>query len=301
MSCVLDINDIVIEMATGPVTPIAGLSKEESAAIIAAVRITVDQPCDVITDKGVGCYGLQVSDLQAIGVVKKGFEITNEMLECGSSFTGKNGIFTVDEIITNNKLQQQMMNDLIIANMQNLQAQGIITGGESDQELSGLAALAAKYLPSQIKSLIDAAGSVLGAIGSALGAVGDAFGAIADGFAALDQAQAIALAALAAGGALLASLKNADILGKLKGFGETIAGLPELALDTIDSFTLDVEVDKLVGVPNLPSVSDPTKTASEAADGLLSGNIPSVPSLPDIPSLPDVTASIPVPPTEYNI
>jgi len=265
MSCVLDINDIVIEMAIGPVTPIAGLSKEESAAVLTAVRVAVDQPCDVVTSRGVGCYGLQVSDLQAIGVVKKGFEITNEMLECDSTFTGKNGVFTLAEITANNKFQQQMMNDLIIANMANLQAQGIITGEETNEELAGLAGLAAKYLPSQIKDLLDAVGSIADAIVKGLALLGAGFALVSLGLAALDAAEAMALAALAAGGALLASIKNADILGKLKGFGETIAGLPELASNTIDSFTIDAEVDKLVGVPQVPSISDATGAASSAA------------------------------------
>jgi len=275
MSCVLDINDIVIEMAIGPVTPIAGLSKEESAAVLTAVKTAVDQPCDVVTDQGVGCYGLQVSDLQAIGVVKKGFEITNEMLECGSTFTGKNGIFTLAEITANNKFQQQMMNDLVIANMANLEAQGIITGEETDEELAGLAGLAAKYLPSQIKDLLDAIGGIANAIAEGFALLGAGLAVFALGLAAYDAAKAMALAALAAGGALLASIKNADILGKLKGFGDTIASLPELASDTIDSFTLDAETDKLVGVSRLPSVSNPMASAADVAGGL---------SLPDAPS-----------------
>ena len=74
MSCEIDIKDIVNEMALpGTIVPVQGLPANQVAGVLAAVKTTVDQDCDVISDKGLGCYGLSLSDLQVTGVIKCGF------------------------------------------------------------------------------------------------------------------------------------------------------------------------------------------------------------------------------------
>ena len=71
------------------------------------------------------------------------------------------------------------------------------------------------------------------------------------------------MGALAAAGALIALIKNADILGKLKGFGAQIASIPELLTNTISMADTDAGADSIVGSSKIASI------ASSAGDTLL--------------------------------
>lgn len=261
MSCALDINDIVDEMKKGPVT-IAGLPDIQASGVLTAVMKTVDQDVDAIGDKGLGAYGLSIADLQLTGIVKCGIdptEVITEALADPSVFTGKYGVESVNDLLPRAAtspcseaaalaerqrkaaLQQRLMNDKINANMASLQAQGV--EGTTDQETATLAGQSAKFSPFDIiANLADKAGDLLGSAIDALGV-------------------------LAAAAALIAAVKNADILGKLKGFGASIASLPDLATNTLSDALSSVNdgVDSIVGSSRIPSAAaEDTATAASS-------------------------------------
>jgi len=265
MSCILDIDDIVEEMLIGPVTPIAGLPEIQVAGVLTAVRKTVDQPSTTISNKGLGAYGLSIADLQLTGIVKCGVDpeqLIEDILADPSVFTGKDNVTEVADLIGSPEeacesvadrlareqaaaLQQKLMNAAIIANMDSLKLQGVT--GETDQETATLAGQSSKFSPFEI-------------IANIAGTIGDIAGAAMD-----------AIGILAAAAALIAVVKNADILGKLKGFGKQVASLPELATDTLTSALGSVNggLDSIIGSTRIPSVSDITASAAEAGGSIL--------------------------------
>ena len=265
MSCLLDIPDLVDEMLIGPIDPIAGLPAIQVGGVLAAVRKTVDQDSTAITDKGLGAYGLSIADLQVTGIVKCGVDpaqLIEDILADPSVFTGKDNITSSDDLTGPEELpcdtiaaklardrakalQQQLMAAAIAAKMANLRLQGV--EGETDQEIATLAGQSSKFSP------FDIIANIAGLAGDILGAAIDALGLIA------------------AAGALIAAVKNVDILGKLKGFGAKIASLPELATDTLASAMSAVNsgVDSIIGSSKIPSAGDPTVSASSGASGLL--------------------------------
>lgn len=267
MSCLLDIPDLVEEMLIGTVVEIAGLPEIQVAGVLAAVRKTVDQDADAITDKGLGLYGLSVEDLQLTGIVKCGVDpeqLINDILEDPSVFTGKDNVtssldltgpeeFPCDTVAAKlardraKALQQKLMMEVMAAKMANLALQGVT--GVDDQETATYIGQSSKFSPFDI-------------IANIAGTIGDVAGSVI-----------VALGLIAAAGALIGALKNADILGKLKGFGKKIASLPELATDTLASAMSAVNsgVDSIIGSSKIPSAGDPTITANAGAAGISAG------------------------------
>lgn len=253
MSCELDIDDIVVEMAKqGNITVIAELPVEQVAGVLTAVVKTVDQASDVIsTAKGLGSYGLSLGNLQLTGVVKCGFDFDQDIITAlsdASIFTGKHGVHTVEDLTgpsptscetTADKiareraegLQQSLMVEVITSGMNDLQMQGGYAADSTDQERASLAGQSSKFSPFEIL------GNIAGTIGDVLGAAMDSLGA------------------LAAVAALIAVIKNADILGKLKGFGAKIASIPELLTDTVDMADTDADADSIVGSSRIASIN----------------------------------------------
>jgi len=239
MTCEIEIKDLVAELAKPSViTPVLGLSFDETAGVLTGILKSVDQASDVISEKGLGSYGLSLQDLQKTGVVKKGLGASIDpadlaaILSDPSVFTGKHGVNNVDNILANEALQQELINEVVSKNMCDMRSQGVITGLESVSELAALAGMAAKFSISDIK------GKLAGTISDLLNSAMDKLGG------------------LAAFGAVLAVAKQADILGKLKGLGRAVVSLPELAADTIDTADIFDNVDKLIGSVRIPKASD---------------------------------------------
>ena len=226
MSCELDIKDIVDEyLIPGNIRPDRTLPVEQVAGVLTGIRKNVDQDQYTISSKGVGLYGLGLDDLQLTCVVKQGLNFSTDLsvaLADNSIYTGKYNIKNVDDLLNDEGLQRTIANVSMISKMESLRAQGLITGNETDEELAKLAALAAKYSPSNIKDYL-------------LGKADDLLTTAMD-----------ALAVLAVTGAVISAIKNADILGKLKGFGKQIASLPDLALNTINTADIDAAANEIL-------------------------------------------------------
>ena len=250
MSCNLDIKDIANEMKKGTIDPRFGLSASQMAGVLTAVVVTVDQDVDAISAKGLGAYGLSALNLQSTGVVKCGVDPTQaiaDILADPSVFTGRYGVNSSDDLL-NEALQQQLMTNVITSTMNDLAAQGAITCGETD--MAELAGQASEFSSTDI--IANIAGNVSDLLGSAMDALG----------------------ALAVAGALIGAVKDADILGKLSGFGSEIASMPDLSIGTIDTSALDAGFDSIVGSARIASAADPTTSAASNASSFLTAALP---------------------------
>jgi hypothetical protein len=136
------------------------------------------------------------------------------------------------------------MNNVIAKKMTDLVNMGVLTGDETDQEIANLAGQVSKF------SVFDVLANTLDKLGDIVSAAMDALGA------------------LAAAAALIAVIKNADILGKLKGFGAAIASLPNLAFDTVDTADVDAGVDDIIGSARIPSIADVGEAVSGTASSI---------------------------------
>lgn len=98
--------------STGFTAPAIGsLTSDQTLALMAQVANTVDQPANVATNnKGVGRYGLSCQQLEIAGYVKPGTWqqfIKNgpstmvEVLNAPGIWTGLNGIYSLDEFLSN--------------------------------------------------------------------------------------------------------------------------------------------------------------------------------------------------------
>jgi len=187
--------------------------------------------------------------LQALGVIKKGFALDNDALQCSAIFTGKHNINTIDGLLQSESLQQQLMHDITSKTIAELKAQGVVTGNESTQELAAIAGMATKYSTANIKDFL--------------------LGLLTGPRAALKLAMD-ALGKLAAIGALITAVKNSDVLGKLKGFGAKLTSIPTLAKNTIDTAETDAGVDQILG--DIPSSDAPEDAGPVNANLLTEGD-----------------------------
>jgi hypothetical protein len=242
MSCELDINDIIGELGKSSLSSVSGLPSDQVAGVLAAIANTVGQDSTEINN-GLGTYGLTADDLELTGIIKCGFSLDDELataLADSSLFTGKNGVNNVTDLtgsppedcetaaarINRERaaaLQQKIMNEAIAAKMKELGLQGGLTGDETDQELASLSGKVSKFSIDTVLAGVDTAMNALGV--------------------------------LAAVGALIVVVKNADIAGKLSGFGSAATSEPEQETDTIDESDTNENVDAIVGSSRVPSAA----------------------------------------------
>ena len=246
----------------GNVTGFGGLTPVQVTGVLTAIIKTVNQPSNVVTaDKGVGSYGLSLADLQLTGVVKCGFDFDQDLLVVladPSVFTGKHAVNKIEDLLgptptdcesvlariereRAERLQQELMNEVMASNINSLTATGNLASDADASEVAALAAQSTKFSPFEL-------------LGNALGTIGDVLGFAID-----------SLGALAALGALIAVVKNADILGKLKGFGADTASVPEQSTDTIDTADTDAGADSIVGSSRIASLAGKAGTAVAGA------------------------------------
>jgi len=279
MPCVIDITDIVDEQAIGSIVGVAGLSVDQTSGILAGLSRAMDQDAGVVSIKGLGRYGLFLSDLQVAGVIKNCIAATVNsamvpseydpvtglpclvstteylaMLSDPSVFTGKDGVNKVADLLGNERIQQEIINTVITKKMVEMVTIGIITGNETDEELSFLAGLAAKFGLADISAKLS---GVFDGVGNVLGVAMDSLGAIA------------------ALGALVATIKGMDILGKIKGFAGLSISEPEQAVDTIDQESTHAGADSIVGSSKIQSAAD---AASSGTTPTPSTGLPTIPT-----------------------
>jgi hypothetical protein len=113
------------------------LTSYQVQKIQAQIINLVDQPSDVITrDKGLGQYGLNCTSLEQAGYVKPGtcnkfFAVDSEdfveIMSSPSVWTGKNGVYSLTDLLNDFNLQNQVQTQLMQQGYDSLLASGTIT------------------------------------------------------------------------------------------------------------------------------------------------------------------------------
>ena len=110
--------------AVGPLTP------SETQAVIAQIANLVDQPYDEISvEDGIGEYGLGTPQLEQAGYLKPGtsdYPNFNCAISSPSVWTGKDGVYSLDDVLTNPTLQTQMQTQVMQISYNSLTAAGTI-------------------------------------------------------------------------------------------------------------------------------------------------------------------------------
>jgi len=285
MSCVIEIKDLVLEIGKpGILIEVPGLTTDETAAVLTAILKTVDQASDVISDNGLGTYGLSIADLQLTGVVKKGLSLATEadalagILSDPSVFSGNYDVNDVDDILNNEGLQRELINDVMVKNVNSLFLQGLLKGIELAAILAGIAALAAKFSIEDIKQH---------------------FANLLSGVTNLLDGVMSSLSDLASYAALMVATKTADLLSKLKGIGSSSVSLPVLEVGTIEIPDVNANVDEIVGSLKIQSVGEIETAAQGAtADALAGVDTTGITNLAlnaqvDLTALPEIPTQIP--------
>ena len=114
----------------GSVTPVGPLTPTETQAVIAQIANLVDQPYDVIsTDQGIGEYGLGTPQLEQTGYLKPGtsnYPNFNCAVSSPSVWTGKDGVYSLNDVLTNPTLQTKMQTQVMQTSYDSLTAAGTI-------------------------------------------------------------------------------------------------------------------------------------------------------------------------------
>lgn len=137
-------------------TSIEGMKQPEVTAVLAQAKNLVAQGPAVLSDtKGVGEFGLNVSQLEKAGVLKPGMAALAEkfgasissILKSPAAYTGKDGIKDVSSLLASVPKQTEIQQTLMAQGLNDLKAAGIPIDKLSAQGVAGVALSAAKSVP----------------------------------------------------------------------------------------------------------------------------------------------------------
>jgi hypothetical protein len=137
-------------------TSIEGMAQPEVTAVLAQAKNLVAQGPAVLSDtKGVGEFGLNVSQLEKAGVLKPGMAALAEkfgasfsaVLKSPAAYTGKDGIKDVSSLLASVPKQTEIQQTLMAQGLNDLKAVGIPIDKLSAQGVAGIALSAAKSVP----------------------------------------------------------------------------------------------------------------------------------------------------------
>jgi len=135
----------------------------------------------VSTDKGIGTYGVSAKQLEETGYLKPGTTakylkdpsatVTDgfgnqttqleSVLKNTNVWTGKAGTNNLTQFLNDSSTQSLVMEDVYTSNLSQLKATGIVTGGETPQQLSGLIQASSTYGADAVKSWTQGGGNSL--------------------------------------------------------------------------------------------------------------------------------------------
>jgi hypothetical protein len=230
-----------------PAGALAGLgpmSIPEVNGVLAQAKNLVNQASSVLSNaKGLGSFGLDAGQLETAGYVKPG---TRALLAAGAStfsdiakspavWTGKDGIKSATDLLSNVPKQSQIQQDLMAKGVAGLAAVGVPIKSLSSQGLAGMALNAAKDLPSA-----EAFAKGLPIPGDATGAIQAEFSsAVRDGAFAVNLVQT----------KIPAEFKQED--------------LPVPAANTVNRSTLDAASTRVIGDDKVPAPNYGPKVVAE--------------------------------------
>lgn len=137
----------------GDITPV------QLTATLAQIHKLAAQGSQVITNQGLGRYALSVLQLEQAGYVRAGtyrtYQIedalsTVNVLRSPGIWTGRNGMYTANQMLLNDVLQQQTQQELMQRAYIEMQAVGVKLDRLSSRELAGALACGARDLANAI-------------------------------------------------------------------------------------------------------------------------------------------------------
>ena len=139
---------------TSALTSIGSMSQSTVTGVLAQTKNLVGQATNVISnDKGLGEFGLDAAQLERAGIVKPG---TSTLVQAGSTitevlkspavFTGKDGIKSATDLLSNPSAQASIQQNLMSQGINTLNSAGIPVNSLSAQGLAGVATNAAKSI-----------------------------------------------------------------------------------------------------------------------------------------------------------
>lgn len=138
------------------VASMAGIPPQAVTAGMAAAQKLVNQPSSVLSNsKGLGCFGLDVGQLETSGFVKPGTSnllnqegaTVSNILKSPTVWTGKDGVTSASSMLSNPSLQNLTQQNLMSTGLQALSTTGIPISNLNPQAAIGVALNAAKSIP----------------------------------------------------------------------------------------------------------------------------------------------------------
>lgn len=233
------------------VTSLGSLAQGTVTGVLAQAKKLVGQAGDVITnDKGLGSFGLDAEQLERAGVIKPGLAVLvksgastlTNLLKSPAAFTGKDGIKSAADLLTNPQKQTEIQQNLMSQGLAGLKSLGVPTDVLSPQGLAGTALNAAKSIPGAAEFLKN--GTV----------PGDPTGALKQAFQANIR-----------DGAFAATLSQAKIPPAFKAEVIPIPAIATVARDTVNAASARVVGNDKVPEPNYGPPTPPAGLASQQA------------------------------------
>jgi hypothetical protein len=133
---------------------VGSLDTAQVTGLLAQAATDVNQAFDVISlDKGIGKFGFSASQLESAGFLKPG-TLQNflqdpanleTVLSSPSVWTGKSGVVTLTNLLSDPSLQNITQNEIMITALDGLKSAGVVTGNEAPRDLAGFVQTAAKF------------------------------------------------------------------------------------------------------------------------------------------------------------
>jgi hypothetical protein len=227
-------------------TAIAPLTQPETTGLLAQAKKLVNQGADVLSsEKGLGAFGFGADQLEKAGVlkpgmakfVKSGVSGLADLLKSPAAFTGKDGIKSANDLLTNLPKQELIQQDLMKKGLDGLKALGVPPLALSAVGAAG-AALNSAVSPEQAANFLKG-----------VPVVGDK---LAEKFAANTR-----------DGAFAAVLSKDKIPPAFKA-----EVTPEPAADTVNRDTVNAASSRVVGNPKVPEPNYGPRKPDPGADGL---------------------------------
>lgn len=127
---------------------VGSIQSEQVTGMLAQAKAEVPQAANVMSDDiGVGTYGLSASNLEKAGYLKQGTEDfyikgssanLTTVLSSADVWSGKDGVTNVSLFLTDEGLQDDTKASLFKSSLDDLRAEGIVTGAESPDDLASV-------------------------------------------------------------------------------------------------------------------------------------------------------------------
>lgn len=152
----------------GSVNGIPGLNGNEVQAAMSQAAKLVGQPANMISDSGgAGKFGFDLSQLELSGIIKKGLAAAVgvgasivSVLKSPLSFTGKDGIKGINDLLGNESAQNNIQKGLMENGLGSLRSAGVPISNFNPAAIAGLANNSAKSVTDTLQNLSGIASAV---------------------------------------------------------------------------------------------------------------------------------------------